>query len=148
MVYCSHITDALLTGCYVHGISAWNIKGTPREQLDLVISRSYEQYNEPILTVDNLEVAQFIYLILVNQKIRAVIETITSRAVLILGRFQQKNKAILDVVREALRRRGYVPILFDFAPSRNRDLTETVQLLASMSKFVIADLSDPKSIPQ
>jgi len=42
--------------------------------------------NEPTITVDNLEVAQFIYLLLNNQKIRDVIDTITSKVVLILGR--------------------------------------------------------------
>jgi hypothetical protein len=36
--------------------------------------------------VGDIEVAQFIYLLLNNQKLRDVIETITSKAVLILGR--------------------------------------------------------------
>ena len=43
--------------------------------------------NEPEITVDNIEVAQFIYLMLNNQKVRDVIDTITFKAVLILGRF-------------------------------------------------------------
>jgi hypothetical protein len=37
------------------------------------------------LGVDNIEVVQFIYLMLNNQKIRDVIDTITSKAVLISG---------------------------------------------------------------
>ena len=37
----------------------------------------------PRFTVDNIEVAQFIYLLLHNQKIRDVIDTITSKTVLI-----------------------------------------------------------------
>jgi hypothetical protein len=41
---------------------------------------------EHAVTVDNIEVAQFIYLMLHNQKIRDVIDTITSKAVLILHR--------------------------------------------------------------
>jgi hypothetical protein len=51
---------------------------------------------EPIITVDNIEVAQFIYLMLHNEKIRDVIDTITSKAVLILGRFTGERKAVLD----------------------------------------------------
>jgi len=43
--------------------------------------------NEPPIQADNLEVAQFIYLLLNNHKIRIVIDTITSKVVLILGRF-------------------------------------------------------------
>jgi hypothetical protein len=104
---------------------------------------------EPVVTVDNLEVGQFIYLMLSNTKIRNVIDTITSKAVLILGRFTDDRKAVLECVRGALRDRfGLVPILFDFPPSASRDLTETIQLLASMCRFVLADLTDAKSIPQ
>jgi len=40
--------------------------------------------HEPRITIDNIEVAQFIYLLLHNEKIRDVIDTITSKAVLIL----------------------------------------------------------------
>ena len=60
----------------------------------------------------------------------------------------RERKDVLDATRDALRNRGYVPILFDFTPSDNRDLTETIQLVANLAKFVIADLSDAKSIPQ
>ena len=59
-----------------------------------------------------------------------------------------RRKQVLDAIRESLRTYGYVPVLFDFTPSENRDITETVQLLANMAMFVIADLTDAKSIPQ
>ena len=41
-------------------------------------------HGEPAITVDNLEVAQFIYLLLNNESVRRVIDTITSKVVLIL----------------------------------------------------------------
>ena len=44
--------------------------------------------------VDDLEVAQFIYLLLNNQNVRQVIDTITSKIVLILGRFTPERKAV------------------------------------------------------
>jgi hypothetical protein len=75
-------------------------------------------------------VAQFIYLLLHNQKIRDVIDTITSKAVLILGRFTDQRKAVLDALREELRKRNYLPILFDCSVPATRDITETVSLLA------------------
>ena len=104
--------------------------------------------NEPTITVDNIEVAQFIYLMLNNEKVRDVIDTITSKAVLILGRFTDERKAVLDALRSELRKRNYLPILFDFNVPATRDITETVSLLARMARFIIADLTDPSSIPK
>jgi hypothetical protein len=40
------------------------------------------------------------------------------------------------------------PILFDFEKSSTRDTQETIVTLAGLSRFVIADITDPKSIPQ
>ena len=98
--------------------------------------------------LDNIEVAQFIYLLLNNQQIRKVIDTITSKGVLILGRFSEERKRVLDALRQELRKHGYLPVLFDFDVPENRDITETVSLLARMARFIIADLTDPSSIPK
>jgi hypothetical protein len=53
-----------------------------------------------------------------------------------------------DALREELRKRDYLPILFDFNVPATRDITETVSLLARMARFIIADLTDPSSIPK
>lgn len=103
--------------------------------------------DEPDIAVDDIEVAQFIYLLLNNQKIRHIIDTITSKVVLILGRFVSERKQVLDGLRDELRHQNLVPVLFDFAPSKNQDLTETVSTLAHMSRFIIVDLTDPSSVP-
>src|SRR5258708_7475832 len=104
------LTGADLTGCHVFGVSAWGVTLNRAKQQNLVIT----QEDEPAITVDNIEVAQFIYLMLNNQKVRDVIDTITSKVVLILGRFTAERKAVLDALREELRKRDYLPILFDF----------------------------------
>jgi uncharacterized protein YjbI with pentapeptide repeats len=145
----AHLVDtnferACLTNCSVYGISAWNLQLSGTKQINLTITR----LDEPTITVDDLEVAQFIYLLLNNQKIRDVINTITSKVVLILGRFTPERKAILDAIREKLRQHNYLPILFDFEKPTNRDLTETISTLAHMARFIIADLTEAKSIPQ
>jgi uncharacterized protein YjbI with pentapeptide repeats len=132
-----------LTGCRIYGISAWGLKLDEAEQRDLIITPE----GQPTVTVDNIEVAQFVYLLLHNEKIRQVIDTITSKVVLILGRFTPERKAVLDAIREELRKRGYVPVLFDFDKPDSRDITETVTTLARLARFVIADITDPKSIP-
>jgi hypothetical protein len=138
------LRGADLTGCRIYGVSAWNLKLERTKQQNLAITPK----DEPVITVDNIEVAQFIYLLLHNQKIRDVIDTITSKVVLILGRFTDERKAVLDAIRDELRRRDYLPILFDFAVPATRDITETVSLLARMARFIIADLTDPSSIPK
>jgi hypothetical protein len=140
------LQGANLKECHVYGTSAWDVEFDRRtKQVNLIITPQ----SEHAITVDNLKVAQFVYLILNNREIRDVIDTITSKAVLILGRFlPPERKTVLDKVRDALRVRRYVPIVFDFEPSKNRDLTETIQVLANMSRFVIADLTDARSIPQ
>lgn len=128
----------------IYGISAWNIKKEGLIQKDLIITPP----REAEITLDDFEVAQFIYLLLDNQNLRNVIDTITSKAVLILGRFTEEKKKVLDALKDELRKRNYLPIVFDFKPSESRNLTETVSILANMSRFVIADLTDPHSIPQ
>jgi hypothetical protein len=138
------LTRADLTGCRIFGVSAWDLKLEGAKQRNLIITN----VDEPEITVDNIEVAQFVYLLLHNEKIREVIDTITSKAVLILGRFTEERKAVLDALREELRKRDYLPILFDFEKPRSRNTDETITLLARMARFVVADISDAKSVLQ
>jgi hypothetical protein len=140
------LTGADLTGCHIHGVSAWDLKLEGVKQQDLVITDYLK--NEPEITVDNIEVAQFIYLMLKNEKVREVIDTITSKVVLILGRFTPERKQVLDGLRDELRKRNLLPVMFDFEKTRSRSTDETITLLARMARFVIADLSDAKSILQ
>jgi hypothetical protein len=66
--------------------------------------------------------------------------------VLILGRFTAERKAVLDALRDELRKRNYLPILFDFDKPVSQTTDETITLLARMARFVIADISDAKSV--
>ena len=67
----TNLTGADLIGSCVYGVSAWRLELEGTKQENLVITRD----DEPAITVDNIEVAQFIYLLLHNKKIRDVIET-------------------------------------------------------------------------
>jgi Pentapeptide repeats (8 copies) len=140
----TNLTATTLTGCSIYGISAWSLKLDGATQHSLNIS----SLGEPAITVDNLEVAQFIYLLLNNERIRQVIDTITSKVVLILGRFTSERKDVLDAIRDSLRQHDYLPVLFDFDRPTSRDLTETISTLAHMARFIIADITEAKSIPQ
>jgi Pentapeptide repeats (8 copies) len=72
-------TGADLAGCRIYGVSAWGLKLGGAKQQNLVVTPRYPQY-EPAITVDDIEVARFIYLMLHNQKVRTVIDTITTKA--------------------------------------------------------------------
>lgn len=138
------LKDAELSNCYVYGISAWNVKTQCiKSQFNLRINH----WNESPVSVDSLEVAQFVHLLLNNEKIRDVINTIGEKGVLILGRFTKKRKPIIDAIRKKLHELGFVPIMFDFEKPTQRDFTETIKILAGMSRFIIADITNPKSSP-
>jgi hypothetical protein len=146
----ANLTDAHLSGCRIYGVSAWDLKiNKPTEwqegtdQQNLIITRK----DEPDVAVDNIEVAQFVYLLLHNEKIREVIDTIGKKGVLLLGRFTEGRIVVLERLRNGLRERGYLPIVFNFDKPETKDFTETVRLLAGLSKFVVADITNPKSAP-
>ena len=139
-----NLRHADLSGCQVYGISAWNVALDSADQRDLIITPP----QEPPVTTDSLHVAQFLYLILNNRAIRDVIETVGKKAVLILGRFGAERKLVLEGVRNEIRQAGLIPILFDFEGPVNRDITETVSTLAHLSRAVIADITEARSVPQ
>jgi uncharacterized protein YjbI with pentapeptide repeats len=139
----TNFTDTVIDGSRVYGVSTWDLILEGSKQSNIYI----EEENTSI-TVPTIELAQFISLLVNNSKIRDVIETITSKVVLILGRFTEERKAVLDQIKEEVQSQDYLPIIFDFDGPSSRDVTETVITLASLAKFVIADLSSPKSIPQ
>src|ERR1700722_647284 len=63
------ISGANLTGSFIYGIAAWDLKLTSdTRQENLIITPP----GHPVITVDNIKVAQFIYLLLNNEEIRDV----------------------------------------------------------------------------
>lgn len=137
------LSGADLTGCRVYGVAAWDVRLEGTIQKNLIITRP----GEPEIVVDDIEVAQFVHLLLHNQKIRSVIETVGQKGVLILGRFTPERKEVLDAMRTRLRELGFVPMMFDFERPQPRDFTETIKTLASLSRFIVADITNPKSSP-
>jgi len=140
----TNFDSANMNGCGVYGAAVWNPQLSNIKQGNFLITRK----GEPSITVDDLEIAQFMYLLLNNYKIRNVIDTITTKVVLILGRFTPERKKTLTALQEALRARNYVSVLFDLLGPKNRDITETIGTIAHLSRFIIADITDPRSVPQ
>ncbi|MFZ2473048.1 MAG: hypothetical protein WAW52_14055 [Methanothrix sp.] len=77
-----------------------------------------------------------------------MIDTVAKKVVLILGRFTDTRKPVLIAIKDKLRDLDYLPVLFDFKLPAERNTVETITLLASLSRFIIADITDPLSVPQ
>jgi len=153
------LRQATLTNCEVYGISVWDVSLAGANQSGLIITdrhqpRFYVEFgglvdhsNDPIITVDDLEVAQFIYLLLNYKKLRNVLNAVTAKGVLIFGRFGGGGLEVLHAIAAKLREEQYLPIVFDFERPQAHDYTETVKTLIGLVRFVIVDLSGP-SVPQ
>jgi len=148
----TRLQGATLSGSHVYGISAWDLTTDEATiQNDLVITpsrRAIGREATEVVVVDDLEVAQFVYLMLNSAKIRNALTVIGKKGVLLLGRFKPpERKAVLDALRVKLRALGYVPLMFDFGRVDDRSFTETIRVLAGLSRFIIADITDPQSAP-
>src|SRR5262249_9425928 len=137
----TNLENANLNGCRVYGISAWNIRvNQETKQSDLIITK---QWNEATVKVDDIQVAQFIHLLLKYENLRNVLNSVTKHGVLILGRFGGGGVEVLRELGEALRQSGYLPMIFEFARPEDRNYTETVRTLAGLARFVVVELRGP-----
>jgi Pentapeptide repeats (8 copies) len=145
----TNLTGAHLRACRVYGLSAWDLKLDGADQGDLRIR--YEelvggQRIERNATIDGIDVASFMYFTLNNSNIARIIGATTSQWVLLLGSFTV-HKEVLDELAKALKQRNCIPVVLDFERATQRDLVESIILLAGLSRLVIVDISDPRSTP-
>jgi hypothetical protein len=89
--------------------------------------------------------ASFTYMALNNKNLTRLFGAAGRQWVLLLGRFTER-KPFLERLAATLKGR-FIPIIFDFPPPDQRDVIESVLLLAGMSAFVVVDLTDARSTP-
>lgn len=140
----TNLGGANLTGCKAYGAAVWglNQEGAIQRGISITDERG------PQITVDDIEIGQFLYLMINNAQLRRVIDGITSKIVLILGRFTPERKLLLDNIRDRMFELGYIAVVFDFENPKNICADETVSLIARMARFIIADITDAKSVLQ
>ncbi|MDH3524957.1 MAG: pentapeptide repeat-containing protein [Acidobacteriota bacterium] len=97
--------------------------------------------------VDDLRAASLLALLGERGSIASLITAGTASVVLVLGRFSRRRKAVLKRLSDVLRTKGRIPIVFDFPGPEDRELSDTVRVLAALSEFLVVDLSDPRSVP-
>lgn len=146
------VTGAVFDDCEIFGAGLWMLQGEPASARRMRISPSSKSPpppDTPTLEVDEFDAAQFLFVLLDNPRIGDAIDAINSRVVLILGRFGGGHLERLKAMQQRLLATGeLVPIVFDFERPAGRSLTESVAGFAQLSLFVIADLTDPRSVPQ
>jgi uncharacterized protein YjbI with pentapeptide repeats len=137
----TNLEGAVLDGCAVHGTSFWEVSLAETGQRDLDIMPA----QQPVLSVDSLQTAQLVGLLLHNERSRLDVFDITLNTVLVIGRFPEERREVLAAVKEALRQAGYSPIVLDLHQPGSGDKNEMVKTLGRMSRFVVADLTgDPR----
>jgi uncharacterized protein YjbI with pentapeptide repeats len=136
-----------ITETVVYGIAAWDlVTSDEMKQSKLVIEKTYEFYSDLIqqgkipITVDDIELAQFVYYLNDHKKMRDTLNILNDKGVLLLGRFKDGGLERLYSICEWLQRKGYMAMIFDFARPDNLSLTETVVTMAGRSKFIFVDL--------
>ena len=78
----TRLSATTMTGARIYGASVWDVETNDEtKQTGLIITPE----DQSAIMVDDLEVAQLIYLLLNREKIRNVINTVTRRGVLLLA---------------------------------------------------------------
>jgi hypothetical protein len=140
-------SGATLEGCNVYGVSAWEIRVdelTIQKELflhrDNFSRKDIGQSSDVLSYVDDLALAQFFYFLNQPDGFGKSLKQLNKRSVLLLGKFKEGGLELLKTVGEMLRRRNYIPIVFDFDPSAHSNLIENVTTMAGLSRFVLANL--------
>ena len=140
----TNLENAVLDGSAVYGTSLWEVNLAESRQRDLDIMPA----QEPVLSVDSLQTAQLVGMLLHHERARYEVFSITLNTVLVIGRFPPERKPVLEAIKDALRRRDYSPLVLDFHLPGSGDKNEIVKTLGRMSRFIIADLTGDKRIAE
>lgn len=134
---------SVLKDCRVWGISTWGAQLRETVQSNLRIGRD-ESVN---VEVNDISFSSLFSLLQDSSQFRDLIDALTQKCVLVLGSFTAVQMPVMRAIEGRLRELGFVPIIFDFQSATQRDFTETIKALAGLSRFIIAEISNPRSAP-
>jgi uncharacterized protein YjbI with pentapeptide repeats len=140
----TNLEGAVLDNCAVYGTSLWEVNTVDTRQRDLDIMPA----QQPVLSVDSLQTAQLVGLLLHHEQAHYEVFSITLNTVLVIGRFPDERRPVLDAIKAALRRGEYSPLVLDFHLPGSGDKNEIVKTLGRMSRFVVADLTEDRRIAE
>ncbi len=140
----SELRETRLDNCLVNGIRLARLRLEGARQSDLVLAFGD---THPIL-VDDLETAQAISVFLDGESVGKRLGVAFSKLVLVLGCFSQENWAILDSLRRGLKRNEYQSVVVDFSNASQRQHRGNLIILAQLTQFIIAVVTESKGIAQ
>jgi len=133
------LTGALLNGARVVGVAGWDADLHATQQRDLVVTPK----ERTRLTVDGLDAAQFVLLLLQHARLRELAHPVRSTAVLVVGDFAADRSAVRDALAETLRQQGYTPVsLYVESPTAD-DLGSLIRSVLPVVRFACVDLTGP-----
>jgi uncharacterized protein YjbI with pentapeptide repeats len=135
----THVEDATFRGCSITGLTAYDLRGVPRDESQLLVTGAQGLKAQ----VDFLEAAQFISL-LRSERLGVALDRIEPKLVLILGRFKPERKRVLEELRDAMTATGWVALVFDFPAPKG--ITPTFKVMAAVCGWVIADVTDASEV--
>ncbi len=100
-----------------------------------------------LIAVNDIRAAALLSLLGERGAVASLVNAGSRTVVLILGRFGRRRMPVLRRLAQVLQANGKIPIIFDFPGPEDRELSDTVRLLATLSEFIVVDLSDPRSVP-
>jgi uncharacterized protein YjbI with pentapeptide repeats len=133
----TRVKDAVFEDCMVHGISAWNLEGSPRIQKNLSITAR----GEPPIRVSDLEHAQFCNLLAYSGKLSDLLKQ-APRIALIIGRFSADRVSTLEVIQQGLLSRGYLPVCMEPDKPVWRGVTKSLSPFVTLARLIVVDLTD------
>lgn len=132
------LVRANMDGCQVAGMVVQGVKFQETTQQNLVISLP----GTPAVLTDHLEVARFLELLSGRERLRDLIENISTRFVLLLGSFS----ATWERTCAALRAHGYHPVSVDGDKVVHRDVTQILAPLARLACLLITDQPETSDV--
>jgi Pentapeptide repeats (8 copies) len=144
---------------WVYGAAIWDLQGIPSNEERLSILPDGDRYlksDHELLRVEagGLRIAQFLssaYSALTASEpdalLSGMVDALSARVALLLGRFTASAERLKRIASHLCKEHSIAAMVFDFGKPASRDLTESVTLWARMCSFIIADLTDPASVP-
>ncbi len=145
------LSGARITKCTARYVNAKRIEiGPDVTQKDLnlgnVLSSVYGGLYMRDINVDDLRAASFVGELEKPEALTHLINAGSKYMVLILGSFDRKSRKILAAIEANLWDTGRIPIVYEFEGPNQRALVDAVRFFAVLSEFVIADITDPRSV--